>query len=66
MMRHISKMCEREMKAMQGAVQSAAVIFAEKNGFSGISHNGWFNFYSALQDAIENEWLKAKKKHSDG
>ena len=61
-MRHVSKMTREEMEAMQDAVQNAAVSFVQKNNFSGLSHNGWFNFYEALQDAIEGEWSKAQKK----
>ena len=61
-MRHIAKMTRHEMEAMQIEVQDAAMKFAKKNDFSGLSHNGWFNFYHALQDAIEGEWSKAKKQ----
>jgi hypothetical protein len=58
--KHISEMTPSEMKAMQNAVQDAAVKFVNDNGFGGLSHGGWFNFYAALQDAVFGEWSKAK------
>lgn len=50
------------MQELQNVVQDAAVKYAEDNGFSGLSHSGWFSFYVALQEAVEKEWRKAKSK----
>lgn len=59
--RHISEMTQEEMHEMRSKAVSAVVDYANKKGFSGLSHAGWFSFYSAIEDAIEAEWNKAKK-----
>ncbi len=68
-MKHISRMSYDEMCDMRSLAAQAMVEYAEKNNFSGLSHNGWFNFYAVLYDAIEEEWKKAKvlprKKNDD-
>lgn len=61
-MKHISKITENEMLGMQMACIDAAIKYSNRIGTSGLSHNGWFNFYSAIQDAIRGEWEKAKSK----
>jgi len=63
--KHISKMSEMQMTLLKCAVQDAAVRFAKEHGFSGLSHNGWFNFYAALDDAIEGEWRKATTHNTE-
>lgn len=61
-MKHLSKMTETQMREMTMLCETAAVRFAQKHNFSGLSHHGWFNFYAAIQDAIKGEWVKAKTK----
>lgn len=61
-MKHISKMTEKQMNELANEVQEAAINWTDQKGFSGLSEVGRFDFYVALQKAIENEWLKAKNK----
>ena len=41
--------------------ECAAIDFAKENGFSGLSESGRFSFYAAIQEAIKDEWLRAKE-----
>jgi hypothetical protein len=66
LMRNMSTMTLQEMHSMQNSVIQAAIAHCQKNKFTGLSHAGWFNFYSALQDAIESEWVRAKEKTAEG
>ena len=63
-MRNMSTMTLQEMHSMQNLVIEAAIAHCQKNKFTALSHAGWFNFYSALQDAIESEWVRAKAKEN--
>jgi hypothetical protein len=62
-MRHISQITQKEEREMVMWVQQAAIKYAADNGFGALSHAGWFNFYSALENAIAEEVQRAK---SDG
>ena len=53
-------MTEEEMQTMTRFCEEAAMKFARAYNFSGLSHNGWFNFYAAIQNAISSEWKRAK------
>ena len=59
MVRSFSEMTHDEMHDFQNRLQSSAIEFAKERGFSGLSHAGCFNFYTAIQKAIEREWMKA-------
>ena len=60
-MKHISKTTEAQMKKMTLQCETAAINFAKENGFSGLSESGRFSFYAAIQEAIREEWLRAKE-----
>ncbi len=59
-MKHISKMTQTEMEEMTAQCEAVVARYAHTNNFSGLSHNGWFNFYRAIQDAIRGEWQKTQ------
>ena len=61
MLKHISKMTKEQMEQMSHSCELAAMDFAKKNKFSGLSESGRFSFYAAIQDAIRGEWLRAKE-----
>jgi hypothetical protein len=54
-------MTEFQMNLMAHKCECAAIAFAKENGFSGLSESGRFSFYAAIQDAIKDEWLRAKE-----
>ena len=57
--RALSSMTPEEMTEMAYQAQNAMIRYADRRGFSGLSCAGEWNFYRAVEDAIEAEWLKA-------
>ena len=60
MTRPFSKISELEMEGMSNACQGAAIRYAVKIGMGGLSSHGAYNIYTAIQDAIRDEWEKSR------
>lgn len=56
-----SELTKTQIAIMIDHAITACVEYAEKIGIDGLSR-GSYNIYTAIEDAIENEWIKAKKQ----
>lgn len=57
----ISDATEKEKELFKEKIQIAITSIAEDLGFGGLSVHGFFDFYSAIDEAIDNEFTAIRE-----
>lgn len=65
-MRHFSNLSSEEVHQMSVLAQDACIKYAQEINMSGLSHLGFHNIYTAIEDAITQEWEKSKAAALNG
>ena len=60
MIMHFSELTEEQIKKLIFRLQDEAIKFAKEYALSGLSHNGFHNVYTAIEDSITAEWENSK------
>lgn len=60
-MKHFSELTKEEVNKMWNRCVDAAISYSKEINMSGLSHNGSHNIYTALENAIHDEWEKSKQ-----